>query len=351
MLAEKRSPTSDEMMSVAWLTLAAGAVKAPPKPAPYRHAAPVALFASSVLIIGVLAFEHPASTEVALTATASNVGMTLQGQQVLLRSLDLVQIDVDGCEAMSVPDRSGSGSRPVRDEALKLQVPAGDPQPGTLTLSEIVAPAGARVVIEHGRSARRVTLAILAKTLGLQVVGAGTVNMALIAEQNAPLALAGTRVIDLQCEARDWIRLAMTARERSVELRAPLDVSSLAFEDVDEHIDADRTVVSRRSTLESGQLTLRSINGETRSLERGALLKFARAQGEVRRLAAADSALALEFAGDVEGMETGSLKNPVSLMPSRLQWLRARKTVELTYGAALYLFGVALALYRWMQMP
>jgi hypothetical protein len=95
---------------------------------------------------------------------------------------------------------------------------------------------------------------------------------------------------------------------------------------------------------------MESLNGRAQQLRPGELLRFQRAEGEIRTAELKRDAIALQFHGSVVGMTTGSLNDPSSLMPTWLEWLAERKTLYLFWGTAVYLFGLAVVIMRWLKM-
>ena len=59
--------------------------------------------------------------------------------------------------------------------------------------------------------------------------------------------------------------------------------------------------------------------------------------------------MVLNFQGTVQGMTIGRGRNEISLMPTWLEWLQARHGVSLFWGSALYLCGVAIAVFKWLK--
>jgi hypothetical protein len=68
----------------------------------------------------------------------------------------------------------------------------------------------------------------------------------------------------------------------------------------------------------------------------------------VRALQVERDHLSLQFHGRVTGMETGGEGNRRSLMPSYLEWLYARRGLELLWATALYLFGLSAGVLGWL---
>ena len=73
------------------------------------------------------------------------------------------------------------------------------------------------------------------------------------------------------------------------------------------------------------------------------------AAGRSRTLRLREDRIALRFHGHVRGMSTGSADSPRSLMPTYLEWIRARHGVELLWGTTLYLFGLIAGALRWWK--
>jgi hypothetical protein len=131
-------------------------------------------------------------------------------------------------------------------------------------------------------------------------------------------------------------------------LLAPqLSVRGLSFARVDQFIGAGRSLVRRVSTILSGTLFLESLDGEKRQLRPGEELEFWESSGEIRMLRLEDNQIAVRYHGRVRGMTTGSGEGLHSLMPTYLEWMRARHGLSLFWGATLYLSGLIAGVLRW----
>lgn len=80
----------------------------------------------------------------------------------------------------------------------------------------------------------------------------------------------------------------------------------------------------RVPTILSGALYLAALDGRKYALREGEDLRFKKSEGLIRALKLERNQLALTFHGDVQGMTTGWQKTRVALMPTVLDWLRAR---------------------------
>jgi hypothetical protein len=96
---------------------------------------------------------------------------------------------------------------------------------------------------------------------------------------------------------------------------------------------------------------MESLNGDTRQLRSGEPLRFGESNGEIRTVRLEPDHLSLSFHGWVRGMQTGSEETPRSLMPTWLEWLRARHGLTLLWGTTAYVFGLATAAVRWLKVP
>jgi hypothetical protein len=94
-----------------------------------------------------------------------------------------------------------------------------------------------------------------------------------------------------------------------------------------------------------------SLNDQERKLRSGEAIHFEHTQGEFRTLRLQDDHIEMKFHGRVRGMAIGSGESSRSLMPTWLEWLRARHSLSLLWGAALYLFGLVTVVLRWWGKP
>ncbi len=78
-------------------------------------------------------------------------------------------------------------------------------------------------------------------------------------------------------------------------------------------------------------------------------MRFKKSEGLIRALKLERNQLALTFHGDVQGMTSGWQKTRVPLMPTVLDWLRARHGLALLWGTTLFLFGVVNQVMRWWK--
>jgi hypothetical protein len=181
-----------------------------------------------------------------------------------------------------------------------------------------------------------------------------------LAAVSGPLTLSqpGAGARRLEFAAPKAIVLRGSALPLDVDLRfleavrtpllSDVGVSGMSLTRVDEITEPDRTVVRRRSTILDGTLMFESLNGRERKLRPGEVLALRRSEGEMRAVQVERDHLSVQFHGRVAGIETGSDGNRRSLMPSYLEWLYARRGLELLWATALYLFGLSAGVLGWL---
>jgi hypothetical protein len=126
-----------------------------------------------------------------------------------------------------------------------------------------------------------------------------------------------------------------------------LQAIGLSFSRIDEFRKRDETLIRHSSTIVSGTLYFEALDGLALSLRSGEVLTFERVAGVVRTLRLQHDDVALQFHGRVRGMRTGWGEMERSLMPTYLEWLKARHGLYLLWGSTLYCFGLIISLLRW----
>ena len=106
-------------------------------------------------------------------------------------------------------------------------------------------------------------------------------------------------------------------------------------------------MVRRLSTILSGTLYLEALDGRPYPLRYGEALHFDHAEGIIRSLDVQKEQTVLRFRGQVRGMRTGWADARRSLMPTFLEWLKARHGLYLLWGTTLYILGLIAGVLRW----
>jgi hypothetical protein len=317
---------------------------APPPRWPLGVALGVTLLAASVML-----FVRVSETEVELELVVSEAGFTLPARQVLTGGTAVAALGVSGLREIQLPITSGDRAGEDEVSAVRLSPVAA----GTVDLAALALPEGTRVRVlgTAGSSQYRLSLEPpQGSALDLRV----DVNGPVLAERSGRpaerLQFPSPKAVVLLPESGD-VDLELTfAGGAATPFARQIAASNLSLHRVDEFIDPHGTLVRQVSTVLSGTLYRQSLNGEERRLRPAEWLRFSSSRGEIRTLELRGGEIALTFHGWVRGMTTGSVENPQSLMPTWLEWLRARHGLSLLWGTALYLFGLAVGVLRWWRL-
>jgi hypothetical protein len=141
--------------------------------------------------------------------------------------------------------------------------------------------------------------------------------------------------------------LALAGPERNL-FALPLRADSLSLIQVDQAGDEARSIIRRTSAILSGALYFESLDGQERKLRHGEMLELSGARGEITELRVGPDHLGLRYRGRVEGLSIGAGESRRSLMPTWLEWLKARRGAWLLWGTAVYLFGLGMGFLRWL---
>ena len=134
-----------------------------------------------------------------------------------------------------------------------------------------------------------------------------------------------------------------------LQFYAQLPVESLDLSSIEEFATPQKSLVAPMSTLLSGVLYFDSLDGERHPLRNGEQIRFTVAQGRLESLRLLDDRIAFKFRGRINALSVGDEEARRNLMPSLLQWLRARQPLSLIWGAAIFVYGLLLTVLRWYR--
>jgi hypothetical protein len=316
---------------------------------------PLAMLAlATLLVVSTLLFVHVRSTEIELDVKATDVGFSLPSQQVLLESVRLASLGASGLAAVELPAPLDQLLQPEGTDdgaAVRLTAVETAGRVGSISIGALVPARDTDVWLRRGDTANEYRLSLRNPQLAIQVDVVGPVQVSLagappkVHDFVSPRAIVlrtADSIVDVDFVLLDLARPGVTPQ---------VPVRRLAFSRVDEFADKGVSIVRRLSTIVSGTLYMESLNGDTRQLRSGEPLRFDESNGEIRTVRLEPDHLSLSFHGWVRGMQTGSEETPRSLMPTWLEWLRARHGLTLLWGTTAYVFGLATAVVRWFKVP
>jgi hypothetical protein len=327
------------------------------KPSPARKRWPVAVaLGSTLLVVSLLLFARVRETEIELELAVSEISFTSPVQQVLTEAINLSSLGLSGFRVVNVPGPDPDSQRIMTfdggEGALRLSLtPEAGERRGSITLAPLSLPKETRLWVRHTGSPGHYRLSLKGTDLSLRADINGSVQVAMPGTGIRKLDLTSPDAFRFQSGSND-IDLDLALPDKtSASLSSQLPASALSLFHIDEFIDARNTLVRRVSTILSGTLYLVSLNDQERKLRPGEAIQFERVEGEFRTLLLQDDHMDAKFHGRARGMTIGSGESRRSLMPTWLEWLTARHSLSLLWGAALYLFGLVSVVFRWWGKP
>lgn len=312
----------------------------------------VAAFLATLVIASILLYGEVAETDIELDLSLTEATFVVPGQQKFADGVRLSSLGVGGLGEAEIPQSSNPGALVLKSSetggGLRLSVAPDGSRGGSLDLEPFMLQAGTLVWLRHTGAPYEARLSFSGPALVLRASVSGPIA----------LSLSGVGVRHLELAAPKAIVLRGSTVPLDVDLRflepvtttllTHAGVSGMSLAQIDELSESGHTVVRRQSTIVGGTLHFESLNGRERKLRLGEVLEFQRIQGEVRALQIERDHLSVQFHGRVAGMGTGSDGNRRSLMPSYLEWLYARRGLELLWATALYLFGLSAGVLGWL---
>lgn len=299
----------------------------------------------------VLLFARVSSTEVEIDLKVSEFSFVLPTVQVITDEMRVSELGISGLSGVELPAaRPGRGKTQGASDVFVAAVQLG-PRAGTVTLAPITAPAGARVFLSKADGEHRYQLVLRGALSRLAVSVQGPTRIVVPPAVNEVHDFAFPRRIALEPDSQQ-VSLDFAAGEVAQAprpLRSPLPAEGLFLFRVDQFQEADRTLVRQVPTIRSGTLYFEAIDGRARQLRVGEGLRFASSHGEIRELQLGDDGLAVRFHGTVRGMSAGSGDVQRSLMPTLLEWLRARHGLSLLWGTTAYVVGAVMTVLGWRR--
>jgi hypothetical protein len=323
-------------------------------PGPQRSWQLAVLLATTLLVVSLLLFARVPETAIELDVHAVEVSFALPSQQVLLERVDLASIGASGLTRIHLPEElAGSASigngAEGQDQAIHILVADEGGRRGSIGISAVVPAANTEVRLRRADMPNQYRLSLNHPHVVMNVDVYGPVIVTVPGVGRQPFDFASPRALALEAGA-GLADLDLTFHELGGSIMPQVPIQKLAFFRVAERSDSSVSLVRRLSTLTSGTLYFESLNGEKHVLRAGEALRFGEARGEIRTLQLGKDDLALNFHGRVRGMRTGSDDSSLNLMPTWLEWLKARHGLSLLWGTTFYVFGMALAVLRWLKV-
>lgn len=313
-----------------------------------------ALFGTTLVIVSVLFFARVRSTDIELDLSLSEIGFRLPRQQVLADAMQLSTLGVSGLQKIQLPRIGKEDARTFfrsdgSGASIFLSSGSTGLDTGTITLATMIMPAGTHIWLHPTTIASEYRLSIKRSAFLLRANINGSIGVGLPGRPHEQLNVKIPKFIELQPD-QHMVDLDIQFKNSSKNaFSSQLSVDSLSFFRIDEHVDAAYTIVRRVSTILSGSLYFESLGGQERRLRRGEELDFEWVQGEIRTLEFRNDGIGFTFHGRVRGMTLGTDAHRYSIMPTYLEWLKARHGLTLLWATTLYIFGLLFTVIRWWR--
>jgi len=311
-----------------------------------------AALGSTLLVVSMLLFARVRETEIELDLAVQEAGFVLPTQQVLTEVMNLSALGASGLQGVHLPPSPGESALALAEDSgsvpsVHLAVATVGERQGAISMAALALPASTRVWLRHTQAPHQYRLSLKGNALTLRVDVRGPVRFALYGAPLEQRDFASPRPVLLQA-APGLVDIDLTLADLSHAAFVPqLLASDLFFSRIDEFHAEDQTLVRRLSTILSGTVYFEALNGLAYQLRPGAALGFERIEGLIRTLELREDQIVVKFRGRVRGMRTGWGGAQRSLMPTYIEWLKARHGLYLLWGTTLYLFGLIASLLRW----
>lgn len=314
-----------------------------------------AVVAATVLLVAFLVFFPIPTTEIELEAKTSYARLRLTDSQVVLQEApELRALAISGLAAVRLPEGMGTDGKPaggldLEESSLRLEAITAAGAPASLRLADSKAAPDSLVALAAGRGGDyRVSFKADPPLLKVNLYGRIRVQVPGVTDQviefSRPkllLAKAGSEPVDLDLALIDRARAGLPSR---------LSVRELSLFRSEKVGDAGQARVQDTSGLKAGRIYLISLSGAQRDLRENEELRLERPEGEVRSVHLTDDGIAFRFRGKVRDLTAGSLENPEPLMPTLLDWWKARQPASLFMGTTISLIGLILGGLRWFKV-
>src|SRR6266567_7554225 len=313
---------------------------------------PALVLAGTLVIVSVLLFVRVRETEIELDISVAQLSFALANAQVLSSAADLSTLGISGLRDAELPkSQSPSGNEIASTHPLGpvlfLTTSAEGEHRGNVTLAPLVLPSDARVRLACSDVANQYRLSANTMNLKFEAAVYGAVTIGLSGSPSHVFEFATPKQIVMRGGSEE-VNLDLTFPSLPQSALSPqLEVREIDFMRIDQFLEPNQTLVKHLSTILSGTLFLESLNGQKFSLRPGEELTFEHSQGEIRSLVMAAHHIELKYRGRVSGMTAGTGEGRRSIMPTYLEWLKARHSLSLFWATSLYLFGLATAALRW----
>ena len=320
-----------------------------PTPSPPKRPYLVrALFLIAVVVITALIFMPLGVVQAEMDVVCSAVTFQVRDTVRLTALSSLKLLQVIGFEPIDLEDPATLQKIPMRPR-LEVRPREG----GSLTLSPVVVPAGARVSIRKGADANEWHLEVDGAPAKIAATVAHAVTISV--EGEAPVTIdfgRGSPVALGAAGANAPLELDLTpADAASVLERRNVRITAIAFDEPFEEATSDTGGIVRghASSIIKGTIFNESLGGRQTSLRNREIVEVDVAEGVVRELRLEPDGVHLNLSASVRELKTGTAGALQTLRPSYLEWLAEYHALKLAWAAGAWIFGLMATGVRWWR--
>jgi hypothetical protein len=334
----------------------AGIYDAAQPKAPRRRWPLIALFASTLVIVSILLFVRRRSTEIELDLHVTELGFVLPERQLLNEPLRLGALGISGLRAIQLPRGRSSEAATLTsghdfESGINLAVATENQSRGEVGLPELILPAGTHVSFKKTDLPGQYRWALEGTGFDLRADVVGPVRVDPEGGTGRQLTFLSPKPVVFEPQSND-VNLDLTFLVLPQKLPpVPRNIQDLSLLRIENRRGPDGLPVRRLSTILSGSIYFEELNGQELKLRPGEDIRFESSEGEIESLELKDDGVVFQFRGSVHGITAGSTETRRSLMPTWLDWLKARQGFYLLWGTAVYLFGLIAGVLRWLKVP
>ena len=322
-------------------------------------------FGVILLIISSLLFTRVKSINIALEATVSEVGFTLESEQLFLGGVPFPRMRISGLKKLTFSEAGNQFQEPieVKNKSFTLELVASNESgEGSLSLEDMDLSANTQVRLrsidkyESSKFQHQIILGKEDSEAGIQGVPnitiKGPIGVALKPKDVGKVPnnpnFKTTTSVELESFEGELLAISLPTlalsneevetNELSIIRIAPqILIKDISFQKLRDKRPTSSDFSSNVSTIIDGKIFLESLDGREIPLRNREKLRFRKLEGELLDIELNKDHIKLYFTGRVWGMAIGSTERPRNLMPSNLDRLLSHRSWKLFWGTVVAL--------------
>jgi hypothetical protein len=311
----------------------------------------IAILVSILLIVTSLLYFRLGRTEIELDLNVGEISFKLLGknEQIITDAFEISEIDISGLDEIRLPSGFQS-NQTVQNSTVQIVSSVRQEGRGKLTLASLILPAETTVTIKHGDIPNEFLFIFKGQPVGVNITAQGLGQFSVLNDLPREYEFTTPKVFRFN-SGHDGLRLHLLFTDATkLRFYSRIDVQSLTFSSIEHFADVGRTLYREVSSVKDGTLYYEALKGQRTTLRAGEPIHFNQSEGFIRELRLYADRISLKFHGHVRGMVTGTIENPINLMPTWLEYLRANHSLAILWGSVVSIFSLVLVVLRWLRV-